>query len=54
MKKARKPTIKAITTVIIKPKSTKGCFEIIIKLDFMASIDFRFPNTISGMVKNVK
>lgn len=43
----------AIIETIIKPNNTKGCFETIIILDFMASMEFNFPKTIKGIVKNV-
>jgi len=46
--------IKASTgATIINPNNTKGCFETIIILDFMASMAFNFPKTIKGTTKNV-
>lgn len=48
------PTIDAIADTIIKPKSTIGCFEIIIILDFIASKAFKSPKIIRGIVRKVK
>jgi hypothetical protein len=51
--KPKIPTIPAITATISNPKSTKGCFETMIILDLIASVTFRFPKTIKGIVKKV-
>ena len=48
------PIIPAITATISNPKSTKGCFDTIILLDLIASIAFRFPKTINGIIKKVR
>ena len=48
------PTREAIALTINNPKSTKGCFETIIMLDFRASMAFKLPKIISGIVRNVK
>ena len=48
------PTIDAIMDTTSNPKRTKGCFDTIITLDFMASKAFRSPNIIRGMVRKVK
>lgn len=49
-----KPVSEARKATIINAKIIKGCLKIIRILDFMASIAFRFPKTINGMVKKVK
>ena len=48
------PVNDAIPETNTNPNNSKGCFETSIALDLMASIAFRFPNTISGMLKKVK
>lgn len=53
MQKPKIPMADATIATIINPKSTKGCLETIITLDFMASTAFNFPKTIKGTTKNV-
>ena len=52
MQKAKIPMAAVIMATIINPNSTKGCFETMIILDFMASTAFNFPKTINGTTKN--
>ena len=40
--------------VMIKANNINGCLDIRMKLDFIAFRAFKFPNTISGIVKKVK
>lgn len=47
------PMAAAISATIINPNNTKGCFETMMILDFMASMEFNFPNTIRGTTNNV-
>ena len=53
MQKPKIPIADATIATISKPNSTKGCFETIIILDFIASTAFNFPKTIKGTTKNV-
>ncbi len=53
IQKPKIPINAPIPATIIKPKSTKGCLETIIILDFMASTLFNFPKIIKGTTKNV-
>lgn len=48
------PTIDAIMDTITSPKRTKGCFDTITILDFMASKAFKSPKIIRGIVRKVK
>lgn len=54
IQKPIKPVSEARKATIINAKISKGCLKIMRTLDFMASIAFRFPKTINGMVKKVK
>ena len=47
------PTMEAIKLTINNPKSTNGCFETIMILDFMACTAFKFPKIINGTVRKL-
>ena len=48
-----KPVKEAKAATIINAKISIGCFKIMLALDFMASMAFKFPKIINGTVKKV-
>lgn len=54
MQQPMNPTIDAIPATNKRPKITNGCFNIIAKLELIASTAFSLAKIISGIVNTVK
>ena len=54
MQQPMNPTMAAIIATITSPNRINGCFKTTTILELMASIAFKFPNMINGMVRKVK